>query len=93
MYNETFMAPNALDGGMDKSQSSGLVSQSLYEKQYGGIMMFNLEKYTTINEWVNSKDLQFSFKNTGLNSLDVMFQLFSSEDLTLDTNTGYIVKE
>jgi hypothetical protein len=93
IYDETFMAKSALDGGMDVSQSSGLVNQALYEKQYAGIMVFDLEKYTTLLEWVNTKDLQFSFKNTGLNPIDVMFQLHSSEDLSINTNTGYVVKE
>jgi len=91
MFKDTFQTFNSLDGAENLQLSNGIIAKELYEKLYAGYIVVDLNKYTTVNEWVGIKSLDVSFKNNTLNKMDCIMQLFEEESVAINVNTGELV--
>ena len=89
-FNDNFRSFNALNGGKDKNESSGLINRETWEKLYGFIVI-DLKRYELYANWVQPKDISVRAINNSPNKVDYMFFLMEEKDIKLDTSTGKLL--
>ena len=91
IFYENMFRGDALFGGLEKTQCSGLVSKALYDKFYSGFMVVDLQRYTSVNEFMSIKNLRVRARNASLGPVSVDLYLYQENGVTIDVNTGKIV--
>jgi hypothetical protein len=87
-YLQSFQGDNALDGGLEKGVSSGLISQSDWETAYG-YRVIDLSRHERQND-LQPQSISIQFVNSSAKMMDYIVMVEYEKELGFDTQRGLV---